>query len=118
MTDVDELLQTLLYEGYALYPYTPGATKNATPTPFGIVYPPAYAAGAPTTFDHVRMAAIAEGDADAALSVEVHFLEHSGERHEARRAARGPAGDDVRAARGGAGRPSRSRSTRSTGAPG
>ena len=34
--------RSLLYEGYALYPYTPGV-KNATPTPFGIVYPPAYA---------------------------------------------------------------------------
>ena len=44
---LDELVDTLLYEGYALYPYTPGATKNATPTPFGIVYPPAYAAGQP-----------------------------------------------------------------------
>ena len=42
---LEELLGTLLYEGYALYPYTPGATKNATPTPFGIVYPPAYAPG-------------------------------------------------------------------------
>jgi len=41
---LDALVDTLLYEGYALYPYTPGATKNATPTPFGIVYPPAYAA--------------------------------------------------------------------------
>ena len=40
---VSELVDSLLYEGYALYPYTPGATKNATPTPFGIVYPPAYA---------------------------------------------------------------------------
>ena len=40
---LEELLGTLLFEGYALYPYTPGATKNATPTPFGIVYPPAYA---------------------------------------------------------------------------
>ena len=38
---LDELVDSLLYEGYALYPYTPGATKNATPTPFGIVYPPA-----------------------------------------------------------------------------
>ena len=28
---VDELLDALLYEGYALYPYTPGAVKNATP---------------------------------------------------------------------------------------
>ena len=43
MSGVDELVDSLLYEGYALYPYTPGATKNATPTPFGIVYPPAYA---------------------------------------------------------------------------
>ena len=46
MTRSSELVDSLLYEGYALYPYTPGATKNATPTPFGIVYPPAYAADA------------------------------------------------------------------------
>ena len=31
MTDqLEELVDSLLYEGYALYPYTPGATKNAT----------------------------------------------------------------------------------------
>ena len=41
---LDQLVDSLLYEGYALYPYTPGAAKNSTPTPFGIVYPPAYAA--------------------------------------------------------------------------
>jgi hypothetical protein len=52
---LDELVTTLLWEGYALYPYTPGATKNATPTPFGIVYPPAYAQGSPTTFDRIRI---------------------------------------------------------------
>ena len=50
---LDELVDTLLWEGHALYPYTPGATKNATPTPFGIVYPPAYAAGQPA---HLRPA--------------------------------------------------------------
>ena len=44
MTDVDGLVDTLVIEGYQLYPYTPEATKNATPTPFGIVYPPNYAA--------------------------------------------------------------------------
>ena len=48
---LEQLVDSLLYEGYALYPYTPGATKNATPTPFGIVYPPVYAAGAR---EHVR----------------------------------------------------------------
>jgi hypothetical protein len=80
---VDELVETLLFEGYALYPYTPGATKNATPTPFGIVYPPAYAAGAPTTFDHVRMVGIVEPGPDATLAVTVRFLEARGARHEA-----------------------------------
>lgn len=83
MTDVAELVRTLLYEGYALYPYTPGATKNATPTPFGICYPPAYAAGSPTTFDHLRMVAICAADAGARLGVEALFLEPSGTRHEA-----------------------------------
>jgi hypothetical protein len=84
VTDVDELVQTLLYEGYALYPYTPGATKNATPTPFGIVYPPVYAVESPTTFDHLRLQCIAEVDdpATASVSIELHFLEPAGERHE------------------------------------
>ena len=51
----EQLADSLLYEGYALYPYTPHATKNATPTPFGIAYPPAYAAAQRAAFDHVRV---------------------------------------------------------------
>ena len=62
---LDELVSSLLYEGYALYPYTPGATKNATPTPFGIVYPPAYAAECPGAFDHVRLECVLEPEPDA-----------------------------------------------------
>ena len=61
MTHLEELVDTLLWEGYALYPYTPGATKNATPTPFGIVYPPAYAAGGPHTFARLKLQCIAMG---------------------------------------------------------
>ncbi len=55
MTDhaLEQLVDSLLWEGYALYPYTPGATKNATPTPFGIVYPPAYAPSCAGAFDHL-----------------------------------------------------------------
>jgi hypothetical protein len=78
---VNELVETLLYEGYALYPYTPGATKNATPTPFGIVYPPAYAEGLETTFDHLELRCMVEGGGE--VSAEVHFLVPSGERHRA-----------------------------------
>jgi hypothetical protein len=58
---LDELVGTLLYEGYALYPYTPDATKNATPTPFGIVYPPGYAAECEGAHDHARLECVAEG---------------------------------------------------------
>jgi hypothetical protein len=79
---LEELVTTLLWEGYALYPYTPGATKNATPTPFGIVYPPAYAAGGPTTFDRIRLQGIVEGPAEATLALDVRFLQSTGARHE------------------------------------
>jgi hypothetical protein len=83
MTVVEELVETLLYEGYALYPYTPGATKNATPTPFGIVYPPVYAAGNPHTFDHLRMVGVVQGPPTARLQAQIRYLEPSGDRHEA-----------------------------------
>jgi hypothetical protein len=80
---LEELLESLLWEGYALYPYTPGATKNATPTPFGIVYPPVYAAALASTFDHLELRSVVRAPADAVLSAEVRFLAASGERHQA-----------------------------------
>ena len=79
---MNELVDTLLYEGYALYPYTPGATKNATPTPFGIVYPPAYARALESAFDHLELRCVVEGD-DPEVGCEVRFLAPSGERHRA-----------------------------------
>ncbi len=80
---LDELVNSLLYEGYALYPYTPGATKNATPTPFGIVYPPLYAAESSATFDLAQIQCELEPVEDATISATVWFLTPSGERHEA-----------------------------------
>ena len=65
---LDELVDSLLYEGYALYPYTPGATKNATPTPFGIVYPPAYAAECEGAHDHARLECVRGARARAECS--------------------------------------------------
>jgi hypothetical protein len=81
---VERLAESLLYEGYALYPYTPGATKNATPTPFGIAYPPAYAARQPAAFDHLQIQCVAlETADDAELEAEVVFLQAAGSRHRA-----------------------------------
>ncbi len=68
MTDaLEQLVDSLLFEGYALYPYTPGATKNATPTPFGIVYPTAYAQSLSSTFDHLELRCELQAPPDAVL---------------------------------------------------
>jgi hypothetical protein len=80
---LEQLVDSLLYEGYALYPYTPAATKNSTPTPFGIVYPPVYAATLATTFDHLELRCRLEAPSDAVLSAEVRFLAAAGQRHRA-----------------------------------
>ena len=77
------LVEALLWEGYALYPYTPTATKNATPTPFGIVYPPAYAAGLASTYDHVELRCVLRCEATATVAAEVWFLAPAGEGHRA-----------------------------------
>ena len=63
MTTLEALVDTLVWEGYQLYPYTPEATKNATPTPFGIVYPPAYARQSGFTHDRTRMECLVDGGA-------------------------------------------------------
>jgi hypothetical protein len=80
---LEQLVDSLLFEGYALYPYTPGATKNATPTPFGIVYPSAYAQTLPSTFDQLVLNCTLNAPADAVLRAEVRFLVADGERHQA-----------------------------------
>jgi len=95
MTDhaLARLVESLLWEGYALYPYTPGATKNATPTPFGIVYPPGYAAECPGAFDHARLECVADPESNATLTATLRYLAPDGERHGAteRRVELGPA---------------------------
>ena len=80
---LEQLVDSLLFEGYALYPYTPGATKNATPTPFGIVYPPVYAATLTSTFDHLDLRCVLEAPPDASLKAEIRFLAAGGDRHQA-----------------------------------
>jgi len=79
---LDRLVDSLLFEGYALYPYTPGATKNATPTPFGIVYPTDYADRQTHAFDRMQLQCVVT-DADALVTGEVRFLQASGDKHKA-----------------------------------
>jgi hypothetical protein len=76
---LEQLVDSLLWEGYALYPYTPSAIKNATPTPFGIVYPPTYAAECTGAFDHARLECIADPRSGATLSATLRYLAPDGE---------------------------------------
>jgi hypothetical protein len=78
---LEELIESLLFEGYALYPYTPDSTKNATPTPFGILYPNAYARTLESAFDRLELRAELDAAPDAVLWAEVRFLSRDGERH-------------------------------------
>jgi hypothetical protein len=80
---LEALLRTLLWEGYALYPYTRGATKNSTPTPFGIVYPASYAAGNAGAHASLTLRGLAIAAPAATLRAEVRFLQSRGVRHEA-----------------------------------
>jgi hypothetical protein len=80
---LEQLIDSLLYEGYALYPYTPGAAKNAAPTPFGILYPPAYAVALASTFERLELRCVLQAPPEAVLSAEARFLAATGERHEA-----------------------------------
>jgi len=79
----ERLAKSMLFEGYALYPYTPQATKNSTPTPFGIAYPPAYAAHQPAAFDHVQVEVVATASDDAEIEAAALFLQAAGPRHQA-----------------------------------
>jgi hypothetical protein len=79
---LERLVDSLLFEGYALYPYKPGATKNATPTPFGIVYPADYARNETHAFERMQIQGIV-GSADSLVTGEVRFLQASGEKHRA-----------------------------------
>lgn len=78
---VEQLVDSLLYEGYALYPYTAGATKNATPTPHGIVYPPAYAEANTFAKALLRAEVVLEFEPGATVAGTVRFLQASGEGH-------------------------------------
>ncbi|MBA2522738.1 MAG: hypothetical protein H0V25_05340 [Solirubrobacterales bacterium] len=79
----ERLAQSMLYEGYALYPYTPEATKNATPTPFGIAYPQAYATRQPAAFDHVQVEVVVQAPDEAEIEAAAVFLQTTGPRHTA-----------------------------------
>ncbi len=89
MSDVDRIVEAVLYEGYILWPYRRSATKNRQRWTFGGVHPEAYSAQRGGD-DPARMRAqcLLVSDRRATVSVRVRFL-HVVERRVARRTAAG-----------------------------
>jgi hydrogenase maturation protease len=70
-TRAEEVAQTVLYEGYILYPYRPSSVKNQQRWNFGVAYPPHSSEGAASM--QTQCLAIPHSN-DPELDVKVQFL--------------------------------------------
>lgn len=76
---VRRVADSVLYEGYALYPYRPSAMKNRQRWSFGILYPPAYAeVTRATERSRMHSECLVEGNAHASIQIELRFLHLQG----------------------------------------
>src|SRR5262245_26346595 len=67
---IDKIVNSVLYEGYMLYPYRNSSIKNRQRWNFGIVYPRGYNSE-PST---MTTECLVEGSEDVAVGIEVRFL--------------------------------------------
>ncbi len=71
---LETLTQTLLYEGYALFPYHRSALKNQKPMLFGIVFPEDFNAHNPNAHSLMQTESIMNGDENLSIDINVRFL--------------------------------------------
>jgi hypothetical protein len=72
-----KVADSVLYEGYMLYPYRPSAIKNRQRWTFGVLYPPAYAEvinGTERSRMHSECLVRSGSDASAGIRIELRFL--------------------------------------------
>lgn len=68
------IADTVLFEGYMLYPYRANDAKNQVRWQFGVLAPPAFAAADPSERAHLQADCLLEGR-DIGLTVRVRFLQ-------------------------------------------
>src|SRR5579862_304951 len=69
-----EIINTLLYEGYSLFPYHRSSVKNQKPAPFGVIYPRAYHAYNPQAAAEIQSQCIVLGKESFSVHITVCFL--------------------------------------------
>ncbi|EFC86640.1 hypothetical protein [Parafrankia sp. EUN1f] len=83
------LSDTVLYEGYLLYPYRSDALKNQQHWQFGVLMPPSFAGAGSGEHSNAHTEFLLDGGPDARLTVALRWLwEHDGARGEAATALR------------------------------
>ncbi|WP_083749840.1 hypothetical protein [Frankia sp. CcI49] len=83
------LSDTVLYEGYLLYPYRADALKNQQHWQFGVLMPPSFAGAGSGEHSNAHTEFLLDGGPDAQLTVAIRWLwEHDGARGEAATALR------------------------------
>jgi hypothetical protein len=73
--DVRQVADSVLYEGYVLYPYHASAQKNRSRWQFGVLMPPAFAAADPSERSMARAECVFERSGAPAVEVAVRFLQ-------------------------------------------
>lgn len=71
---IEKIANTVLYEGYLLYPYRPSATKNQRRFNFGVLVPPAFSEQECGETSEMRTECLVSG-APAKLELRVRFLQ-------------------------------------------
>lgn len=71
---VERIAETLLFEGYMLYPYRPTAVKNIQRFNFGVIYPPGSEDTEGADASIMQTECLVEGDSRTVLDVKVRFL--------------------------------------------
>src|SRR6185437_13815380 len=72
---LNELVHTLLYQGYSLFPFLEKTPGNRPPTPFGVLYPERYCPFNPHMHCRMQTALVVKGTPAMRLSVRVRFLQ-------------------------------------------
>ncbi len=73
--DVRQVADSVLFEGYVLYPYRASAQKNRSRWQFGVLMPPGYAARDPSETPAARTECVFEHSGEPAVEVAARFLQ-------------------------------------------
>jgi hypothetical protein len=72
---LNELVHTLLYQGYSLFPFLEKTPGSRPPTPFGVLYPERYCPQNSPIHHRMQTALVVKGTPAMRLSVRVRFLQ-------------------------------------------